>query len=348
MSVDTPCNHAHDEGKHLMRTVTLVAIWLLIVGTLCLRMDSPQISTAGPNAKKIHIGIVTNSVSPFWDPMTRGLEIAKEKLGVEATWQGPPRAQVSEQRRIIEDMAAQGVDGIAISPINAEALTPVIDDLVNNGIIVLTMDSDAPNSKRMAYIGTNNVQAGYVAGQEAVKRLPNGGEVIAFVGTLSAMNASERLEGFKKAIEGHNITLLDVKQDQTDKNKARRNVEDAILAYPDVDAFLGLWSYNPPAITAAVKAAGKLGSIQVFGFDAEPQTLAHLENKEIQYTIVQKPYLFGYLSVELITMMKWMGVEETLTLLPKDRIVDTGVEVITPDSVAGFKARLEALGIRSS
>ena len=97
-----------------------------------------------------------------------------------------------------------------------------------------------------------------------------------------------------------------------------------------------------------MKAAGKLETIQVFGFDAEPQTLAHLEAGEIKYTIVQKPYLFGYLSVELITMIKLMGAEETLTLLPRDRIIDTGVEVVTPETVKAFRARLKALGIRSS
>jgi ribose transport system substrate-binding protein len=326
----------------------MLGIGLILVSLLCLQADFSRVSTAAAGEKKIRIAIVTNAVAPFWVPMTKGMELAAEKLGVEANWQGPPHAQVSEQRRIVEDMAAQGIDGMSISPIDADAITPIIDDLVGRGIIVLTMDSDAPKSKRLAYIGTNNVEAGMIAGQEAVKRLPKGGKIVAFVGTMAALNAKERLQGFKQATEGHNITVLDVKQDQTDKNKARRNVEDAIQAYPDVDAFLGLWSYNPPAITAAVKAAGKLGSIKVFGFDAEPQTLAHLEASEIQYTIVQKPYLFGYLSVELITMMKRMGIEETLTLLPRDRIVDTGVEVVTPQTVKDFKARLEALGIRSS
>lgn len=331
-----------------MRTCYLLVVWLLLVSLLCLQADFSQVSTAAEGGKKIRIGIVTNAVAPFWVPMTKGMELAAEKLGVEATWQGPPRAQVSEQRRIMEDMAAKGVDGISVSPIDADAITPIIDDLVDHGIIVLTMDSDAPKSKRSAYIGTNNVEAGMVAGREAVKRLPRGGNVVAFVGTLSAMNAKERLQGFKQAVEGHDITVLDVKQDQTDKNKARRNVEDAIQAYPEVNAFLGLWSYNPPAITAAVRAGGKLGSIKVFGFDAEPQTIVHLENGEIEYTIVQKPYLFGYLSVELITMMKLMGIQETLTLLPPDRIIDTGVEVVTPETVKDFKARLKALGIRSS
>jgi len=332
----------------MMRVFSVFAIWLLLMSLLCFQADFSQFSTAAPGDQNIRIAVVTNAVAPFWVPMTVGLEHASKKLGVEATWQGPPHAQVSEQRRIMEDMAAQGVDGIAVSPIDAEAITPIIDDLVENGIIVLTIDSDAPKSKRYAYIGTNNVEAGRIAGEAAARYLPNGGEIVAFVGTLSALNAQERLQGFKETASKHNIKVIDVKQDQTDKNKARRNVEDAIQAYPEVDAFLGLWSYNPPAVTAAVKAADKIGKIQVFGFDAEPQTLAHLENGEIEYTIVQKPYLFGYLTVELITMMKWMGIDETLKLLPKDRIIDTGVEVVTPETVQDFKERLKALGIRSS
>lgn len=299
--------------------------------------------------KEVRIAIITNAVAPFWDPMVVGMERAAQKLGCQASWQGPPNGKLAEQQRILENFVSQKVDAIAISPLEAETMGPVLREIQEKeGIIVITIDSDAPNSGRQAYIGTNNYKAGQVAGREAIRLLPQGGEVVAFVGHLSAQNARERLKGFEDAVAGHGIKVVEVKQDQTDKSKARRNVEDTLQAMPEVDLLLGLWSYNGPAIAQAVKDAGARQRIKILCFDAEPATLEYLKTGDIDATVVQKPYYFGYLAVELLYNMVVCGVEETLMLLPPDRIVDTGVEVVTSANVQEYLKKLEALGIKSS
>ena len=105
------------------------------------------------------------------------------------------------------------------------------------------------NNKRLAYIGTNNFEAGKIAGQETVKLFPNGGKLVAFVGNMGAQNARERYNGMKEALKGHNIEFLQEPfTDDKDAAKARRNVGDAITKYPGkIDGFLGLYSYNGPA-----------------------------------------------------------------------------------------------------
>jgi len=328
--------------------------WTLVMG--CQR-GGPAPSTAGgplapslPRAgKEVRIAIITNAVAPFWDPMVVGMERAAQKLGCQASWQGPPNGKLAEQQRILENFVSQKVDAIAISPLEAETMGPVLREIQEKeGIIVITIDSDAPNSGRQAYIGTNNYKAGQVAGREAIRLLPQGGEVVAFVGHLSAQNARERLKGFEDAVAGHGIKVVEVKQDQTDKSKARRNVEDTLQAMPEVDLLLGLWSYNGPAIAQAVKDAGARQRIKILCFDAEPATLEYLKTGDIDATVVQKPYYFGYLAVELLYNMVVCGVEETLMLLPPDRIVDTGVEVVTSANVQEYLKKLEALGIKSS
>jgi len=302
----------------------------------------------GKTGKKVRIAIVTNAVAPFWNPMKVGMERAAQKLGCEAVWQGPANAQVSEQRKILENFVAQKVDGIAISPIEPEPMTPVLDEIAASGILVITMDSDAPKSKRLVYLGTNNYSAGRVAGETA-RRILGGkrGKAVAFVGKLAAENARERLRGFKESTQGF-IDVLEVRQDQTNKEAALRNAEDAIQAFPEANLFLGLWSYNGPAIAQAVTSAGKRDNIKIVCFDAEPNTLKHLQKGEIDATIVQKPYLFGYLSVMVLHNMVTLGVEETLAILPKDRIIDTGVEVVTPKNVAAFMKKLQEMGVESS
>ena len=112
--------------------------------------------------------------------------------------------------------------------------------------------------------------------------------------------------------------------------------------------FLGLWSYNGPAIAAAVKEAKKHDKIKVLCFDAEPITLQYLKSGDIDATVVQKPYQFGYLSVKVLHDMLTLGVDSTLAGLPQDRIIDTGVEVVTPATLDAYNKELEQLGIKSS
>lgn len=299
--------------------------------------------------RPLKIGIITNAVAPFWTPMTVGMEEAGRRLGVQVSWQGPSPSSIANQRQIVDSFRAQRYDAVAISPLESEAMTPVIDQLIESGMLVVTIDSDAPKSKRLAYIGTLNYNAGKAAGEQAVNLLPDGGKVVAFVGSRTAENARDRIRGFVDATREHGIELLDVKEDQADANRARQNVEDAIQAYKDgVDAFLGVWSYNAPAIAAAVVAAGKRDRIKIIGFDAEPQTLRHLDKGDIDVCIGQRPYLFGYLSVLLLHNMLKLGVDEVRYTLPADGIIDTGVDVITRESLPEYRKQLEKWGIKSS
>lgn len=298
--------------------------------------------------KKIRLAIVVNSLSPFWDPMRVGMDKAAEELGVEVQWAGPPNGQVTEQRRLLEQFAAQGVDGIAVSPLDEQAITPVINDLMKRGIKVICMDNDCVSSERLAYIGTLNYEAGVEAGKAAVKLLPNGGKMIAFVGRLDSPNASQRLQGFVDATKDHGIEVVETRQDQTDKNRARRNVEDVLQAFPDINGLLGLWSYNGPAIAQAVQSANRKDKVKIITFDAEPQTIMHLKKSEIDATVVQKPYFFGKLSVMLLHSIIKSGEDAALRLLPPNHIIDTGVDIITPDSVQAYEDGLKELGIKSS
>ena len=376
-----------------------VMVLLTLAGLSCAKKPAETTATtptgggqvtptkAAPSGGAIKIGIITNAIAPFWDPMVVGMEraakdpttmpvltggvklppdveaafkkitdmlIAERKAkgslpGCEASWKGPQQGTLQEQRRLLDEYRASGVDAISISPRESEPLTPVFDEMVKSGILVICMDSDAPNSKRLAYIGTNNYEAGKVAGEAAAKVFGDkGAKLIGFVGDRGAENAKERIRGFEEVAKEHQIRLADVREDDADPAKARRNAEDAITAFKDVNGFLGIWSYDAPQITQAVIAAGKQGKIKIVSFDAEPQTLVHLQKKEIEATVVQKPYLFGYFSVQLLYAMKVLGVEKVQAVLPPQGIIDTGVTVVTPASIGEFMKYLDSLGVKSS
>lgn len=301
---------------------------------------------------EITIQIVTNGISPFWDPMAAGMKKAAAELGCKADWSGPANSEVGAQKQMVESALAKGADGIAVSCIDPDASVPIVDTVLDKNVPMITFDSDAPKSRRLVYIGTNNFNAGKAAGEAAVKLLPNGGKFVAFVGNISAANARERRDGFVEGIKGHNIELVDTIDDNKDPARARRNVEDAITKYGDqVQGFLGLYSYNGPAIVnALLSQKGLREKYKVVAFDAEPVTLQQLEKGNVDATVVQKPYDFGYLSTKLLYLINrkgWPAAKEEMKI-PDDGLVDTGVEVITPATVKDYKDKLAKIGIKSS
>src|SRR5205085_10317493 len=122
-------------------------------------------------------------------------------------------------------------------------------------------DSDAPETNRACYVGTDNVAAGRQAGDLIKKALPQGGKIMLFVGKMDAQNARERHGGIVESLKGSNVSIIDVRTDGGDRVRAKSNVKDTILTNPDVKALVGLWSYNGPAIANAVKEANQQGKI---------------------------------------------------------------------------------------
>ncbi len=299
----------------------------------------------------VFIAVITNGISPFWDPMGVGMKKAAAELGCKAEWSGPQNSTVAEQKRMVEDALAKGADGIALSCIEPEASVAIVQMVLDKNVPIITFDSDSPTSGRLCYIGTNNFNAGKAAGKAATELVPAGSKFVGFVGNISASNARERRDGFVESAKEKNIEVIDVLDDNKDASRARSNVENAIAKHNDqVQGFLGLFSYNGPAIVQAVSNAKLRDKYKIVAFDAEPVTLQELEKGNIDATVVQKPYDFGYLSTKLLYLINrkgWSEAKKEMNI-PEDGMYDTGVEVITPGNVRDYKKGLEALGIKSS
>ncbi len=299
-------------------------------------------------AGKPRLAFVINATSPFWEPAFKGLERASAEFGIEATWEAP-NGPVEKQIDLVESLLARGVDALVVSPLDPEALAAPLRRAKEKGVEVLTMDSDSPGSGRTAYIGTDNRRAGEAAGREMVRLLgPTGGKVAGFVGYLTAANARERIEGFRTGIAGSRVDLVEVYPDGAEAAKAQNNVEAALRAHPDLAALFTIWSYNAPAAGRALKGAGLVGKVRVVGFDAEPQTLTLIEEGAIDACIGQKPYEFGYQAVRLFHAIRTKGREAALAEIAPGGLLDTGIEVITRESLPAYRERLRKLGIRSS
>ena len=285
------------------------------------------------------LAFVTNNASDFWTIARKGVEQADTELAnVTVEFKIPSEGTAADQKRVVDDLLAKGIDGMAISPVDPDNQTQLINDASKQALVV-TQDSDAPKSDRSCYIGTDNVAAGRQAGDLIKEALPQGGKIMVFVGKSDARNAKERYQGIKEALQGSNVQIIDLRTDDTDRVRAKANVADTLVKEQDVAALVGLWSYNGPAILAAVKDAGKSGQVKIIAFDEEDETLAGVKDGAIYATVVQQPYEFGYQSVKL--MEKVLGGDKSAIPANKQIIVPT--LVIKKDTVEEFTTKINQL-----
>jgi ribose transport system substrate-binding protein len=284
------------------------------------------------------VAFITNNAADFWTIARKGTEKAAAELPDVRVEFRLGDGTAAAQKRIVDDLLANGVDGIAISPVDPVNQTAMLDE-VSRKAMVFTHDSDAPNSKRECYVGTDNVAAGRQAGGLIKEALPQGGKIALFVGKLDARNAQERLWGIREAIAGSPIQILDVRTDDTDQVRAKANVGEMLVGHPDVAALVGLWSYNGPAILSAVRDAGKIGGVKIITFDEDSETLSGVKAGAIVGTVVQQPYEFGYQAITLLAK----ALKGDRSGIPAGRQVFIPTMIIRQDNVDDFRAKLTAL-----
>jgi ribose transport system substrate-binding protein len=291
-----------------------------------------------PSTSTHRLAFITNNAADFWTIARKGTEKAAAEMPDVTVEFRLGDGTAAAQKRIVDDLLAKGVDGIAISPIDPANQTAMLDDAAQKAVVV-THDSDAPNSKRECYVGTDNVAAGRQAGDLIKEALPQGGNIALFVGELDARNAQERLQGIKEAIVGTKINILDVRTDDTDQVRAKANVAEMLVSHPDVAALVGLWSYNGPAILNAVRDAGKIGRVKIIAFDEDDETLTGVKAGAIVGTVVQQPFEFGYQAIMLLAKV----VKGDRSVVPPSRHVFIPTMVIRQVGVDDFRAKLTQL-----
>ena len=293
----------------------------------------------GGAGKRYKLAFVTNNASDFWTIARKGTEKAASELpNAEIDFRINPDNTAAEQQRIVDDLLAKGVNGFAISPVDPVNQTQMLNRAAQQALVV-TQDSDAPNSNRVCYIGTDNVAAGRQAGDLIKEALPQGGKIMLFVGTLDAANAQQRYQGIKEALQGSNIQIVDVRTDNADRVRAKSNASDTLVNNADVAALVGLWSYNGPAILGAVRDAGKVGKVKIIAFDEEDETLNGIRDGAIYATVVQQPFEFGYQSMKLMVKI----LDGDRSDIPASKQIFVKTLPIKKEQVDDFAAKLKQL-----
>lgn len=334
--------------KNTTTPLPLSLILTAAIGSLLLTSGCKGSKQSGPQ-----IAYITNGVASFWTIAKAGAEAAGRDLHTTVSVHMPSEG-IADQKRIVEDLLIKGVDAIAISVIDAENQTALVNEAAQHTKLI-TQDADAPKSNRLAYIGMDNYEAGRMLGKMIKEAMPNGGELAIFIGRVEQDNARKRRQGTIDEVLGRDpdptrydppgapvtngtFTFLVTLTDQFDRVKAKANCEDAILRYPELDGIVGLFAYNSPACLEALKQTGKLGALKVFSFDEADETLQAIKDGAMVGTVVQNPYEYGYQSVKLLKEL----LAGNTSSIPESKCIDIPARRIDRSNVESFWAELRS------
>jgi ribose transport system substrate-binding protein len=253
--------------------------------------------------------------------------VAKE-LGVEVIYRGPDTADPLKQKEVMESFITQKVDGIAISVTNAEFLKSTIDKAMDAGIPVVTWDSDAPTSKRIAFYGVDDFKAGQIMGEEAGKLL-NGKGTVAFLTSLGANNLQRRLDGVQDALKKYpGIKVVETYDIKEDSVRCAELIATGSNRYPDLGAWISVGGW--PVFTQRALDPVKPEKTKFISFDTVEAGPALLRSGKVQILLGQK--YFGWalnrsLLHDIVNGKK-----------PAVQIIDSGVDVVTSKNLDEYLA----------
>ena len=306
----------------------MTRFWLASIGMLFLLGCGPD----APARKTLRFAFLPKALSiPVFEYARIGAErTAKELGGIEILWRAPEVTDELRQKEILESFVAQKVDGIAVSALNGDLLSPAIDAAVAAGIPVVTWDSDAPRSKRAAFYGVNDFEGGRVLGEGLAKLLGGKGRV-AILSSLGADNLQKRTEGAKAALaEAPGIEIVEVYDVKDDAVRAAEVIASATQAHPDLDGWLSVGGW-PVFLRNALDPVDPTRT-KVVAFDTIPPAPSLVREGKVQLLVGQKYFGWGEESVKLLARLaRGEALEKTR--------YDSGVDVVTPENVDAYEAR---------
>jgi len=341
----------------MIRRTSSVCVFSLLVGAVASCGGDPE--GAASRSSKPRVAFVTNCAVDFWTIAKAGVEAAATEFGVDVLVRMPPNGTAEEQTRQLEDVVAAGVQGVAVTPKDPDNMTGLLDRIAERCVLI-THDSDAPNSKRLCYIGVDNYDAGRMVGQLVKEAMPDGGPIAILVGTLDQENGRGRRQGLIDELLGRShdssrFDLIDATLNgdkweiratyttQMEASKAKACAQDCLTKHPDIKGMVGLFAYEPPVILDVVRSAGRLADVAIVGFDENDETLKGVLAGEIHGTVVQNPYAYGYESIKLLAQL--LAAEDQAArsaLLPESGTLAVAPRQLRKDTVQAFWDDLNA------
>jgi len=320
------------EAKWWLTTASVPAVFLFLTGCAS--------SLHEPTEK--YILVADNTKIPYWQTALQGLNHAASEMKVKSEIQGPDGHDPQGEHDAFKRAVAQKPSGILVSATDASVLTPDINSALDQGIPVITIDSDAPDSKRLFFVGTDNYNAGVLGGKMASKLLDGRGNVVVYT-IANQNNLKERLQGYQSGFADHpEMKVLQVVDMNGNSDVAFDSAKKLLDSKTKVDAFICLEALSCPAVADVVNRGGMNGKLKIIAMDTDPGTIDWINKGVISATIAQKPWTMAYYGTKLLDDLHHHA-PSPLTgnwaqniFSPMPTFVDTGAFVVNKDNVGSL------------
>ena len=326
------------------------AFWAILLVALIAALGYRMYVFGERSPPKPKIAFIASGSGPYWQAIINGAKAAARDKNVDLRISIPEKSEnLDEQVEILSKLDLRNLDGIALSPIDAERQTQTINEWVNRQKKVVTFDSDAPLSSRHSYVGTNNSQAGQTCALLVKEALPEGGKIVVLLANLTKANMLDRKSGFEEWFPSDADATDDAPpvkyevvgyfSDDGSDEKCATIIRDKLTEHPDLACFVGMTARHGPILLKVLRDADRLGQIKIIAFDDAEETLDGIEAGNIYATVVQDPFQYAYDAVT--TLASLCRTETGLPIVGKGTMSVAAVP-IKKRNLDDFRARLKA------
>ena len=297
-----------------------------------------------------YILVAANIKLPYWQTVVSGLNRAASEMKVKSELDGPDTYDPQGEHSDFQRAVAQKPSGIMVSAADAKVLGPDIDAALAQGIPVITVDSDAPNSKRLLFVGTDNFNAGSLGGQLVAKLLNGKGTVAIFTMTPQA-NLNERLQGYQSVFQAHpGIKVSQIVDIKGDAPTAFDNARQILESKNKVDAIVCLEAIACPEVGEVVNRENLAGKVAIVAMDTDQRTMDWIQKGVISATIAQKPFTMGYYGCKVLDDLHHHKPNPLTanwgqnSFSPIPTFIDTGTSMLDKGSLDAYKQQQQSAG----
>src|SRR5215471_15902348 len=289
-----------------------------------------------------YVFVAFNTSLPYWQEAAAGLEDSAKQLGVKAELVGPANFSVNDEVAAFQQAVAQHASGILVSAANPEAFRDPINSAIQQGIPVVCVDADSPESSRILFVGTDNFRAGQESGKRMGELLHGKGNVVVIT-IPGQFNLGERVRGVEEALKKYpGIKMTKTIDDKGDSRNAYDAISALLQGKEKPDGIIGLEASGGAGAADALHRVDLTGKIPIVAFDKDPETLDWIQRGAITATVVQKPYVMAYYGLKFLDDLHHNAVHDfkdwkTAPAFPMPAWVDTGTAVVDKNNLAAFR-----------
>ncbi len=309
------------KGKQAATYVLAAVVAAAVVGGVSFLHGGSSSTT-----QKIGLSLSTLN-NPFFVQIKSGAQAEAKKLGVDLTVTDAQN-DASQQANQLQNFTSSGLSSIIVNPVDSDAAGPAVRGANKADIPVVGVDRAVNKAKTAALVASDNIEGGKLAAQALAEKLGGNGRIIILQGQAGTSASRERGAGFAEGLKAYpGIQVLAKQPADFDRTKGLDVMSNLLQAHPDVQ---GVFAENDEMALGAIKALGsKAGtSVQVVGFDGEPDGLNAVKAGTLYASVAQQPTQLGRIAVDnALRAAEGKKVAET---------VKVPVKVVTKQNVAGF------------